>query len=313
VVNYQARLVCKPRKEIVRAEQIAAMLQDMLKDRSWRYKEVVRKPTVDSEPMALVMDLFDLHIGMLAWGEETLSEDWNSKIGTAMAIKAVDSLINRLSGLNISQIIFPMGNDLLHTDQTIGGKGGATTGGTPQDVDSRYLKMYRAATELMVTILDRLREIAPVLVVVVPGNHDMERAAYLGETINAWYRNDPEITVNNSASLRKYETFGNTLLGFTHGQGEKPEELPLIMASEEPVRWGQTKYRVFHTGHFHRKRKMLSVTTDTYNGVEVLTLPSLVPPDSWHAMKGYVGGGRAAEAYLVGMTSGPCGYFRFNV
>lgn len=313
VVNYQAKAVCKPRKEVLRAEEVAEVFLDLVGNRTAAYSQVTRDNKPDGEEVAIVMDLFDLHIGMLAWGEETLAQDWDSHIGARMALRAVDNLIARLSGLNITQIIFPMGNDLLHTDQTIAGSGGATTAGTPQDVDSRYLKMFRMAMELMVTIIDRLREIAPVLVVVVPGNHDMERAAYLGEAINAWYREDSEVTVNNQANLRKYEVFGNTLMGFTHGQSEKPEELPLIMASEMPSAWGTTEYRVFHTGHFHKKKKMLTVTTDTYNGVEVLTIPSLVPPESWHAMKGYVGGGRAAEAYLVGINSGPCGYFRYNL
>lgn len=312
VTNFHAKATIKPIKEIVQAETVAALFRELVDGHSHEYGKLERSE-MDSEAMAVVMDLFDLHIGMLAWGEETSDKDWDSSLGVRAALDAIDKLILRLNGMNITQIIFPMGNDLLHTDQTIGGKGGATTAGTPQDVDSRYLKMFRTTMKLMVTILDRLREIAPVVVLVVPGNHDTERVAYLGEAIAAWYRNDPEVTVNNKANPRKYEVFGNTLLGFTHGDKEKPENLPLIMASEEPQSWASTHFRVFHTGHFHRKRKGLTITTDTYNGVEVLTLPSLVPPDAWHAAKGYVGGGRAAEAHLVGIESGPCGYFRYNI
>lgn len=311
-VNYQAKARFKPNKAKLTTEALAKMLRDMMLAHSPPYKSVKRKEK-DGEPTALVVDLYDLHIGMLAWAEETGSDAWDSHIGVAVAMEAIEKLISRLEGFNITQIIFPMGNDLIHTDTTIGGKGGATTANTPQDVDTRYLKMYRMAMELMVNIIDRLRLIAPVEVIIVPGNHDRERLAFMGENIAAWYRRDSEVDVNNDANLRKYTTFGNTLMGFTHGKDEKLEELPIIMAQEKKQDWAGTEYRVFHTGHIHHKRKMLSITTEDYKGVEVICIPSLVPPDSWHAMKGYVGSGRSAEAYLVGIDSGPCGHFRYNV
>ncbi len=311
-VNYQAKATLKKNHTRWTTEKVAEVFIGLVKDHSPKYKAVKRDYSSDEEITAVV-DLFDLHIGMLAWGEETGDDDWDSRIDVAAAEVALDGLLYRLRGMNITKFIFPMGNDLLHTDTTIAGKGGMTSGGTPQDVDTRYLKMFRAAAYLMVIMIDKLRQIAPVEVVVVPGNHDRERAAYIGEYIHAWYRHDPEVEVNNNASLRKYVKVGTTLLGFTHGDQEKAENLPMIMASEQKVLWAETDFRVFHTGHFHKKRKMLSVTTDTYNGTEVITLPSLVPPDAWHAMRGFVGGGRAAEVHLVSETAGPCGYFRYNL
>ena len=312
-VNYQAKGEYVLRKDVVTAERVSEIFKDLVDKHTPTYKKIARKYTRDQEGVICVMDLFDLHIGMLAWGQETQGDDWDSYIGVQVAMEAIEDLIDRLQGMNITQIIFPVGNDLLHADNTVAGKGGMTTAGTPQDVDTRYLKMFRMALQLMIRIIERLRQIAPVKVVVVPGNHDRERAAFLGEALWAWFHNDPEVDVDNGANLRKYVVAGNTLLGFTHGDGEKTENLPQLMASERKKEWAETEFRVFHTGHFHRKRRMLTVTTDTYNGVEVLTLPSLVPPDAWHAMSGYVGGGRAAEAHLYGEVSGPCGYFRHSV
>jgi len=311
-VNYQAKAVLQKIKVVEDAERFSELFIDMVKQHKPRYKPISRRKGVGEE-LTAIMDLFDLHIGMLAWGEETLGDDWDSAINIAVALEAVDSLITRLEGMNITKILFPMGNDLLHTDATISGKGGTTTAGTPQDVDTRYLKMFRAAATLMVEIIDRLRLIAPVEVLVVPGNHDRERSAYIGEYIAAWYRNDTEVEVNNGASLRKYTVVGRTLLGFTHGDNEPPAALPMIMAQERKQDWANTDFRVFHTGHTHKKQRSLTITTATYEGVEVLTLPSLVPPDAWHSMKGYVGGGRAAEVHLISEVNGPCGYFRYNL
>ena len=42
----------------------------------------------------------------------------------------------------------------------------------------------------MVTAIDYLKEIAPVDVVVISGNHDYERMFYAGDVIAGWYRND---------------------------------------------------------------------------------------------------------------------------
>ena len=173
-VNYQAKAVIERNKEVMRVERLSEMFHEMVKGHAPKYKAVKRKPRLDEESITAIMDLFDLHIGMLAWGEETMGEDWDSYIGVTMALEAIEDLVDRLQGMNITKFIVPMGNDLLHTDITMGGKGGTTTAGTPQDIDTRYLKMFRMAFQLMVAIIDRLREIAPVDVIVVPGNHDRE-------------------------------------------------------------------------------------------------------------------------------------------
>lgn len=308
--NHQVKVKLVPNTDFLTMEELVKQYKEEIKEHSPEYRPIHRQPIYDEdEAVMIIMDLFDLHVGMLAWAEETRDESWDSKIVRERAMNALERLITYCSPYPIEKIVFPVGNDLFHVDN----KNNETTRGTTQDVDTRYLKMFRRAQKLMIDMVDRLRQIAPVEVVVVPGNHDQERAAYLGETLNAWYRNDPEVVVNNRASLRKYIIYGSNLIGLTHGKHEKMSDLPLIMASEEPEAWGQAKFREWHTGHIHRKSKKVTTTADTYKGVTIHTIPSLCPPDAWAAMKGYVGGGRAAECYIYNRKYGPVGYFSHHI
>jgi hypothetical protein len=135
------------------------------------------------------------------------------------------------------------------------------------------------------------RTIAPVDVVMVSGNHDYQRVFYLGVFLEASFAGSSHVAIQNDATQRKYYAWGATLLGFTHGDKEKQEELPLIMAAERPEMWAASSTREWHLGHEH-KEKVRSKC-----GVVTRVIPSLCPPESWHASRGYVSGQRQACAF----------------
>lgn len=308
--NYSAKARLVPNRAYSAVE---AAIKDLLKNIVSPRKQATRRPILKGEQYLLEIDFFDIHMGMQAWAQETGEDPFDSNKCEQIVTEALEHLLRYASGFAISKILLPIGNDLLHTDSTIQGKGGTTSAGTPQDVDTRYLKMFRSAVNLMIAVIDRCLEIANVEVVIVPGNHDRERSQYVGEVLCAWYRNHEDVVINNGANLRKYVLYGSSLLGFTHGSEEKLDELPLIMASEQKQAWADAEYHIIHTGHRHKRMGATTKSVDTYKGVEVRTIPSLIPPDAWHSSKGYVGGGRSAEAHLFGKNSGPAGYFIYNL
>lgn len=317
--NYQVTLQLEPNIERLTLEEIRKQLLEDMKEHRPQYRKIKRpRRKRGAERMLLCADFFDLHVGMLAWGEETGEDDWDTKVLVPIVMETVETLIQRVEGFPIDEVLVPMGNDVLHADNQFG----TTARGTRLDIDSRHLKTFRAARRLMVAVIDRLREIAPVSVKVVPGNHDRERSQYLGEALFSWYHEAKDVTVDNEARLRKYFQFGKTLLGFTHGSEERPEDLALVMASEVPELWAATEFREYATGHLHRRKKSVKPTlpdlrqlntASTHNGVTVRTIPSLVPADAWHASKGYVGGGRAAEVYLYSDQHGFVGNFAHHL
>lgn len=265
-----------------------------LSPRTWRRPE-------RADGRLLEVCVFDLHLGRLSWGPEA-GADWDSGIAHHVAVQAARELVEYSRAFGISKILLPLGNDLLHADTTIGGSGGATTRGTPLDVDSRWKAMFRAASGVCREIIELCAEVAPVHAVIVPGNHDSTRMFFMGDLLAAWYKNEPRVTIENAPSPRKYVQFGGTLLGFAHGHNEKVADLPLLMAQEEPLGWSDTVHREWHIGHRH------AAALQEVGGVRIRVVPSLSAPDAWHTEKGYRNV-RAAEAYIWDENTGFVGMF----
>jgi len=169
-------------------------------------------------------------------------------------------------------------------------------------------KHFNVGTRLLVDAINLLKQTGrPVDVVVIPGNHDFERSYYMGKFLEAWFNNDPSVTMYNGASPRKYYRFGKVLLGFTHGSEEKESSLPLLMATdiESKPMWSETIFHEWHLGHIHRKRNVNYKVVDTKErtlnedlGVTIRYLSSLTGTEEWHHKKGFVGAIKAADAFI---------------
>jgi hypothetical protein len=129
---------------------------------------------------------------------------------------------------------------------------------------------------------------------------------YIGEVIESWYRDYKTVTVDNSYDSRKYYKYGNNMIMFTHGDKERPADMPLLMATEKPTMFSQCKHREVHCGHQHRE------IVRTFSGVKVRFLPSIATNDAWHKMMGY-NSLREAQAYIWNKTKGCEGYLQVNL
>lgn len=263
-----------------------------------------KKPTAKKDLHMLEIALFDAHFGKLCWGEET-GADYDTAIAESIYRNAVDDLLDKVSGYNIEQICYPVGNDFFH----INSWKHETARGTPQDHDGRFQKVYEVGKMAIVHAIDKCLEIAPVEVLYVPGNHDRETSWYLCNNLASWYRDIKRVTVDYSPSATKYIKYGVNLIGFTHGNEQKHIDLPSIMMHDRPHDFADAQVRHWHIGHWHKKRELKFTAGDTFNSVEVKILPSLSGTDSWHYDKGYVKTPRSAEAHLWSKDKGYVGYF----
>jgi len=225
----------------------------------------------------------DLHLGLLAWGQETGGGDYDSKIAQQLFLDAVQTLAVSARPYGFDRILLPLGNDFFHVNNAAN----TTAAGTPQDTDSRWQKSFTTGRRIVVSAVDQLRELAPVDIIVVPGNHDVERAYYLGEVLAAWYHNCANVRVDNRPLHRKYLQHGRCLIGFTHGCRMRVEQLPLLMAQEVPELWAATEYREIHIGHLHHSRVSAYQQETEHAGVRVVMIPSLAAPSAWLANTGY--------------------------
>lgn len=256
---------------------------------------------------AYELDLPDLHIGKLAWGKES-GKDYDIKIATARYKQAIKELVGRVNPLTIEKYILPIGNDMINIDN----KANTTTMGTPQSSDSRFGKMFQTAKELLIETIDELSQLAPVEVVVVPGNHDTVAMFTLGEVLSAWYHNNSRVSVMNTPAPRKYLKYGKNGLMYSHGDKEKHAELGIIFATEQPKLWAETEHRICKVGHLHKSKKMQFVSVDEFQGFRVQIIPSLSENDAWHAEQGY-NSKRAAKSFLYHRENGEVGEFTYYV
>lgn len=277
-----------------------------------QYAPVVKSPVVTDELDVnrinlLEICIFDPHFGKLAWREET-DEDYDLKIAEKRVKESVKELLSRVNIATISRILLPIGNDLINIDN----RHNTTFAGTPQDSDCRYMKIIKIVKRILIEVIDELSFIAPVDVVIVPGNHDTTSSFMMGEILEAFYHKNELVKIDNAPKLRKYYQFGKNGFQLTHGNEEKHESLGLIFATEQPRLWADTKFRFSQLGHFHKNKKMWHVSVDEHQGFLVQVLPSLSGTDFWHKSKGY-NSLKQAKALLFNPQTGLIGEFTTTV
>lgn len=292
----------------VKESNIRNILQEFLKEAK-SFVPVYKKIEYENldENYLLEINLPDLHFGRGTWSEESGIDSGNASLRKD-ALTVVDKLLQYGKLFKIGKIVIPLGNDYYNAD----GHTNATASGTPMQEDDRPNKTFREGWKLAIEIIDRCSEIAPVDVLLVPGNHDANRLFYLGEVLSCWYDKNPNVKIDNTSKQRKYFSFGNCLVGFAHGSEERMEKLPMIMATEVPAMWAESKFREFHCGHWHQKKDAFYFTlSDT--GVMVRVLRSLAVPDKWSIGKGFVNDLRCGESFVWNKQEGLVAQFTANV
>jgi hypothetical protein len=291
-------------------EVIREQFLDAAKEAFANQTEWPTTPNVDNKGALFIPCIFDLHLGRLAWGEES-GEDYDAKIASKRFREALSDLIHKARGYDVGHILFPVGNDIYNSDRALPYP--QTTAGTPQMDDIRWQKLFRLGIQLITEAVLKLSEVAPVSVKMVYSNHDHERVFYLGETLTAVFQNSPSVDVDNNPTVRKYFKWGECLIGLAHGHNEKPQDLPLIMAQECKEFWGDTFYREWLLGHLHHRMKFLTQEAKDYRGVRVTYLTTPASPDAWHSNKAFTGAIKGAEGFLYDKSEGLIGTVVHNI
>ena len=282
-------VVVKGEDNIIKAakEEMIALLES--------YSPKVEKDyNTVQDPVVYEISLPDIHYGK--YTGQTLDEAEEEYMNT------VKDLLSKAEGLDIEKILLPIGNDGMNSE----GYSRATTKGTPQQDSAEWQETFVGYCNLMVRAINYLANTAPVDVVVVQGNHDYERMFYAGEYLRAFFKNDDRVDVDNNFDSRKYYKYGVNLIMFTHGDKEKPAEMPLIMATEQPMLFAQSKFREVHCGHKHKEQ------VDEYRGIKVRFIPSICGNDAWHKMMGYEAK-RTGQAHIWSKERGYEGYLQTNI
>lgn len=275
----------------VNLEEFKSELVSEIKNWSPKYVKIKREKL--SDPHCFVFDPADIHVGKLCSSFET-GEDYDQQIAVSRVREGLNGLISRLSGYNIDKIIFIAGNDVLHVDNPRR----QTTSGTPQDTDGMWYDNFVMAKRLLIDIIETLMSIADVHVVYNPSNHDFMSGFMLLQCVEAWFSNCKNVTFDNDMKHRKYTTYGKNLIGSTHMDGAKIQDLPLLMAHEASDSWHNCVHRYIYGHHVHHK------SSKDYMSVNVETLRSPSSADSWHHRNGYQHSPKAVEGFIHHPSNG---------
>lgn len=289
---YRVTAFLKKRKDILEIVEEIERLKDLAKAES-RVPEKIERPVKLTGNM-LEINIPDTHFGKLAWGVETGYENYDVKIAQSMYMRALNTLLDRTSNIKFDEIVYIVGNDLFNSDNIEN----QTTRGTVVTTDGRYHKTFYKVRSTIIESIETMRKIAPVRVIMVPGNHDNLSVWHLGDSLECYFHKYDDVKIDNEPKYRKYHQFGKVMLMFTHGDKGDRADYPLLMATEQPKMFGETQFREAHTGHTHRTK------VDEQHGVRVRVLPALCPPDDWHSENGFVGNLRNAEGYVWNKDEG---------
>ena len=272
-------------------DEFLKSIEDLISNYSPSYPHIDYPKREDGH--LLIINPADVHIGKFADSLET-GDDYNIEIAKERVREGVKGILRNAEGFPIEKILFCIGNDILHTDNTMG----STTRLTPQDTDGKWFRHFTEALELYVEIVEMLIQIAPVDCVHSMSNHDYMSGFHLAHALKSWYRNTDSVNVDADPKHRKYYSWKNSLIGLTHGDGAKLNNLPLHMAQEEPKMWAETKYRYWYLHHLHHKQRYKFMSSFDNIGVTVEFLRSPSGSDSWHYQKGYTGSIKAVEGFI---------------
>lgn len=226
-----------------------------------------------------VYTLTDSHVGMLAWGAETKSGDWDLSIAESVLVGCFAQMVNSSPAAGTC-VIAQLG-DFLHYDSAISAV--TPLHGNVLDADGRMPKMVKVAIRILRTVIDlALAKHDKVIVLLAEGNHDISSSVWLRAMFQALYENEPRIEVIESELPYYVYQFGETMLGWHHGHLSKNTALPMLFAATFPAVFGSTSKRYLHCGHRHH------VDIKEYTGFTVEQHPTLAARDAYAARGGWI-------------------------
>jgi hypothetical protein len=239
--------------------------------------------------------LSDAHIGLYCWESEA-EGNWDCKMAEAVLDESFDHVLQG-SPSSETAVIANLG-DWFHTDTP---KNQTNASGHPLDVDSRWAKIIEIGIRMMVKIINSaLLKHDTVHVINERGNHDEQTSYMLAMAINAWYRNEPRVTVDTSSDVFHWYEFGSNFFGTHHGHlVRKAEQLYRVMTEDKREEFGRCKHTHWHTGHIHHHTSVDvgSMRFESHN--------TIVPGDNYAHSHGYRSA-RGQQAITYHKDHGEC-------
>ena len=285
--HVEARLI---RKKKEWTEKVVDRLFDNLESKN--FNKLKYKPEYVSNGKLLLVPFADLHYGMMATVKST-GNDYNTVIAEDVVEKAMVQILQRIKGQKYEKVILLLGNDFLNCDNLLG----TTTGGTPQDNDTLWFDTIDGATELVIRMVESFLPIAPVEVYSINSNHDTHSYYGLSKAVEFYFKDDANVTFDNSPLPRKYYSFGKNLIGLSH---DVPLKRKLeIMTTEAHAKWSDSKHVYWILAHLHQ-----AMAYEKEGFLETYRLPTISGWSRWSNEKGYQQTEKRTQCFVFDKENG---------
>lgn len=268
-------------KSAIDTSKLKELLEDFAEDLVENVRglaPIIKAPEATDKDLMCVYPMGDPHFGLYAWWQDT-GDDFDLEIAESLTCKAIDRLVT--TAPNAQHAILLNLGDMFHADN----QKNITQSGHQLDVDGRWAKVQQVGLRAMIYCIKRLLEKHEKLTVRInKGNHDHHSSYALSLMIDAYFSENDRVTVDLSPAICWYHRFGKVLIGSTHGDTIKGQNLVGIMAADRPTDWGLTTHRYWLVGHVHHQ------DIKEYPGGIVEYFRTLAARDAWHAGQGYRAG-----------------------
>jgi len=277
--------------------------RSLIKDKAYS----VKKQPMKKSPMEYmaILGLSDLHYGKYASADESY-DPYDIETTKERVLRHTANVMAQLESFGRPEkIVIPVGSDFFHVDTYTG----TTTKGTAQDMVGTPGDIMRGGALLMRNVVDLCREVAPVELVMLEGNHDRLAGQMLFMYLSAAYENCKDVTTVNCTKPQVFISYGKNLIGFAHSDGvRRTKDLGGLMAMLAPDEWAVCPHRVFYTGNYHFEK----VEVDEFFSIVKRQIPSLSGTDRWHSINGYTNTRKALPLYLHDKENGLTAVFYSN-
>lgn len=292
---------------------VLAPMQEWITVNLPKTRPIPIKLTKAKHRFAGVVGISDWHYMKLCFNRKG-EEVYNREIAIKKLMEANDTLVNKMLAFGAPEKLFVLvGTDNLHIDNPQA----TTTKFTAQagQTDGNWVMELDNYVTVVIGMIDRYSQIAPVDVISIPGNHDKHTSIMLRVLLSKYYHNSKRVTVRKELESRVYRQYGNSCLVFTHGDDMSGQKLQanvhkFIMAEarENDIDTSKIDHYVLYSGHVHTKQdKKLGVKSGGQKDlgiVQHVIFPSLSGEDSWHKESGYIGNKQEALLDVIDLSTG---------
>lgn len=248
---------------------------------------VIHNYKVDNGKMLLV-GISDFHYGLLSTDHSTGNE-YNMEIAEKLFYETISKIKQEVAGKSFQKVIFLAGNDMINFNSLQN----ATSNNTPQDTAGLWFDVVDKAIEILIRGINELLPLSTQFeVVYVPSNHDLETMYGVMRVLNAYYRNNPNVTIDYSPLPYKYHQFGKCLFGFGHDL-DKKKMLERFTTDAKDL-WSSSEKMYWFLGHLHQ-----AMQYEKTGYLEAYRLPTISGWSRWATNKGFSQTDRRSQCFIV--------------